>query len=80
MSCCRFKASFAEADNLSANFGEITEVISGDVYDGPYTVTPGEARIVLDTGRKNMAQDLVVEPIPSNYGKITWNGETLSVS
>ena len=50
------------------------------VYDGDYSVTPSkEEKIILVNGKK-MLKDLVVEPIPHNYGLITWNGSVLTVS
>lgn len=51
-----------------------------DVYDGTVTVTPSSTAQVLATGGHTMATDVTVEPIPSNYGLITWNGSTLTVS
>ena len=51
-----------------------------DAYPGPYEVTPSSEAQVLPTAHCTMTGDLVVEPIPSNYGLITWNGSTLTVS
>lgn len=50
-----------------------------DPYVGEYTVTPSDVPIVLDTEGMRMLASVTVEAIPSNYGKITWNGMTLSV-
>lgn len=58
----------------------IARQISGDVYDGDYEVTPGQSAVVLTTVGKAMARNVTVNPIPSNYGLITWNGSTLTVS
>lgn len=49
-------------------------------YDGPYTVTPSQQQQTLLTDGTTLSQNIVVEPIPSNYGLITWNGTTLTVS
>lgn len=43
-------------------------------YEGPYSVTPGDDAITLETSGKSMTENVVVGAIPSNYGKITWNG------
>lgn len=51
-----------------------------DAYPGPYEVTPSSEAQVLPTTHRTMTGDLVVNPIPSNYGLITWNGSTLTVS
>ena len=50
-----------------------------DAYAGPYTVTPGEDAQVLSTEHRTMTGDVTVEPIPSNYGRIAWNGASLMV-
>ena len=49
-------------------------------YTGETTITPGDEEIVLPTTLKSLLTDITINPIPSNYGKITWNGSTLLVS
>ena len=49
-------------------------------YDGPYDFTPGLEAQTVHTAGNYMKQDIVIEPIPNNYGLITWNGSTLTVS
>ena len=51
-----------------------------DPYLGPYEVTPAREAQVLSTSGHSMSQDVVVEPIPSNYGLITYDGSKLVVS
>ena len=51
-----------------------------DEYEGSYQVTPTTTAQTLGTEGLLMTADLVIEPIPSNYGLITWNGATLTVS
>lgn len=58
----------------------IPTYIDVDLYDGPTEVTPGEEPQVLNTAEKVVARNIVINPIPSNYGLITWNGSTLTVS
>ena len=55
-------------------------MVSGDWYEGPYEVTPTQGTQVLLTGGKLMDGNVTVNPIPSNYGLITWNGSVLTVS
>lgn len=52
----------------------------GRDYSGAYTATPSAETQTFPTRGKNMTGDFVVEPIPSNYGLITWNGSVLTVS
>lgn len=49
-------------------------------YTGAYEVTPTQGTQVLDTRNLMMTSNVTVNPIPSNYGLITWNGSTLTVS
>lgn len=49
-------------------------------YDGPYSVTPAHEAQALATSGKLMTEDITVGAIPSNYGLITWDGNTLTVS
>lgn len=58
---------------------EFEGVRSGD-YSGEYTVTPSEDTQVLYTAGKTLEQNVVVEPIPQNYGKIEWDGSVIYVS
>ena len=51
-----------------------------DPYAGPYAVTPTEAAQTLPTNGKTATENIIVGPIPQNYGKITWNGSFLTVS
>ena len=50
------------------------------IYSDGYTVTPGEKAITINCSGKRMSQDIIVSPIPSNYGRVEWNGVALRVS
>ena len=49
-------------------------------HTGPYEATPSSAEQLFAVSGKRMTQDFTVHAIPSNYGLITWNGSTLTVS
>jgi hypothetical protein len=51
-----------------------------DKYSGSYTVTPTIYSQVLYTKDKDVEDNITVEPIPTNYGLITWNGSFITVS
>lgn len=55
------------------------EDMSG-IYRGAYTVTPTEETQVLHTMDYKLSANVIVNPIPSNYGRITWDGSVLTVS
>lgn len=74
-----FKAGFFDGPKFEADFGEFQTVLP-DPYTGPYEATPTQDTQVLETAEKSMAHDVVINPIPSNYGLITWDGSKLRVS
>ena len=49
-------------------------------YTGPVEITPTRETQVLHTALKSVMTDITINPIPSNYGLITWNGSVLTVS
>lgn len=51
-----------------------------DEFPGPYEVTPTTTAQTLATRGLLSTADIVVNPIPSNYGLVTWNGAVLTVS
>lgn len=76
-------AQDGECDLLIAQDGElgiITGISDMPAYDGPTEVTPTQETQVLYTANKAVLSNITVNPIPSNYGLITWNGSTLTVS
>lgn len=58
-------ASFGNADNLDACLNSTVYV--PELYDGPYDVTPSESVQTLPTQGFGMAQNVTVQPIPSEY-------------
>lgn len=53
---------------------------TGDIYPGVTTVIPSEETQILQTAGFQMPRNVTIEPIPQNYGLITWNGSTITVS
>lgn len=69
-----------ENSSVSVDIGaKIISVSDYDQYDGPYVVTPSQEEQILDTTKKTMKENVVIMPIPSNYGKVTWDGATLRI-
>lgn len=73
-------ASFLNADTLDASLNSTVYIPVVDVYEGPYEATPTQFTQTLSTEGFTMAQDVIIHPIPSNYGLITYNGSILTVS
>lgn len=49
-------------------------------YTGEYTATPSRHVQVFATAGKSMTANFAVNPIPHNYGLITYDGGTITVS
>lgn len=72
----------AEVELRTVKGGGVTFDIAGGggaEYNGSYSITPSEESQVLRTANRRCTQNITVEPIPSNYGRIEWNGTTLTV-
>lgn len=50
------------------------------LYQGEYTFTPSDEIQTVRIADKKAEQNIVINPIPSNYGKVTWNGSYLYIS
>lgn len=72
-------------------FFDMDELLEGEVgtiqyysdytsYSGATTVTPTEDTQVLGTSGTLVLTNITVNPIPTNYGKITYNGSTITVT
>lgn len=68
--------------NIDGEAGTVIKVTEHDlpVYSGQTEVTPSEGTQTLQTVNRTVLQNIIINPIPSNYGRITWNGSTLTVS
>lgn len=54
--------------------------IDRPIYDGVHEVTPSEEAQILETEGKAVNENIVINPIPPNYGRITWDGRVITVS
>jgi len=72
-----FNCELSEETTFNCEMGETFIPV---IYQGSTDITPGSEAQVLSTQGMVIDTDIVIEPIPSNYGLITWNGSTLLVS
>lgn len=49
-------------------------------YTGPTSVTPSAQAQTLHTKGTALLSDITIGAIPQNYGLVTWDGSTLTVS
>lgn len=69
-----------EANEYDFTMDNPIQIVHGDPYTGDYEVTPSSETQTLSTNGLFMQADVIINPIPSNYGLITWDGSTLTVS
>ena len=60
--------------------GTIYQQDSHALYTGSYEVTPSAETQTIPIENFIAEQNITINPIPSNYGLVTWNGSVLTVS
>lgn len=70
------------ADTMGVALGTpvVKEYVDVQTYTGEYEVTPSAETQTLDTEGLRLTRPVTVNPIPQNYGLITYNGAVLTVS
>ena len=74
------KVSTKGAFSLSGNVLCNTVSKTASQYTGPYEVTPNRQEQILNTRDSYLIGNIKVNPIPKNYGLITYDGSSLTVS
>lgn len=78
--CSRRGAVVARSPSYVVEFATGVLVGGGGIpYEGSYEVTPSEDTQTLPTAMRSLARDVVVNPIPSNYGRIAYDGTAIMV-
>lgn len=71
------KGALSGGSQLSAH---ITLGAEPHRFEGSYDYTPTEEAQTISIEGMLATEDIVIQPIPTNYGLLTWNGNTLTVS
>ena len=58
----------------------IPSAVGVEIYEGEYEFTPTQSTQTISIENKMAVQDITINPIPNNYGLITWNGSIITVS
>lgn len=58
----------------------ITVTINTNPYTGAYEFTPTQSTQRIEIKDLMATDDIVINPIPNNYGLIGWNGSFLTVT
>ena len=77
------EATATIANNVVEADAELTTIIGYSelpTYDGAVQVTPSAGPQVLETRNTALYQNITINPIPHNYGLISWSGLGIKVS
>ena len=66
----------AQIDGETSNF---MPVETTEVYTGETEVTPTDETQTLQTAGLKVPENIIVKPIPSNYGKVSYNGSFIFI-
>lgn len=93
MTCfCRVRLKIRDAEPIKLKVGNVESVHFTEnqyikvrysdlpIYEGSQEITPTAEAQILETDSFRMVGNITINPIPNNYGLITWDGATLTVS
>lgn len=67
-------------ETIGMDIGAEYAMSNTDPFEGSYEYTPSEQTQTIPIEDLRATQDIVINPIPSNYGLITYNGISITVS
>ena len=79
MSCCN---NYGNGDccTFEVNFGIVTEIEKGvEYYEGSYEFTPSQSEQIISIAKQTAKQNITINPIPKNYGKVSQIGNELTI-
>lgn len=79
----RFEVGFTEEERFDIGFSEDSgfhaDLYEGRLYEGDTDITPTDEVQTINTRGLVLGEDITINPVPSNYGHIEWNGAYLRV-
>ena len=69
-----------DIEQIALGIATPIQVITGEHYHGATEFTPSAEQQVIHTEGLFVDDPIIIEPIPNNYGLITWDGRTITVS
>lgn len=70
----------ALSTQLDGNPFTVLKVREVDYYTGAYEFTPSPETQTIEIDQLTASQNITINPIPQNYGLISWNGLGIRVS
>lgn len=72
-------AEIDDEEEITASI-ELPAAIETDPYTGPYVFTPDDTSQIISIADLKAIEDIIINPIPQNYGLITYDGSGIRVS
>ena len=72
--------SLSQCECVDADVVFVKRELVYPAYTGSTSFIPSAEAQTIETSEKTVFENITINPIPSNYGLITWNGSTLMVS
>lgn len=69
-----------EAAQVNLNAEASTYIDRSTVYTGAYEWTPSNETQTIEIAGAKAVDNITIKPIPNNYGLVTWDGSTITVS
>ena len=65
---------------VSMSLGVAFAMYEGETYQGEYEFTPTTETQTVQTANKMLLENITINPIPSDWGHISWNGSVLTIT
>lgn len=75
----KLRAKLSAVQSLSGVLST-PKIISVEEYAGPYTFTPDDDTQIVEIEGLKATANITINPVPHTYGRIEWDGSTLTVS
>ena len=72
-----FRIGFSGSEGFPVKFDSMN---SSAKYQGAYEFTSSAETQTVETAGLVLEENIIIDPIPDNYGLITWDGSTITVS
>lgn len=70
----------ADEVSIPVGIGAAYQMRNGEIYQGGYEFTPTRETQTVQTKDRLLLENIRINPIPQNYGLITYNGSFITVS
>ena len=74
-----FQAVFTAQEAFGTEFDDVILVGELNYFDGDYEYTPTQEVQTIPIHGKTGREDITINPIPSNYGRVSYDGSRLRV-